>query len=333
MNRRNFVKAAVTGAAATSLAVPAIASADEKKKVRLKMQTYWGKEADAQFKEFTDNVKIASDGAIRIKRYPGSAIVPDAEMLEAVSKGTLDMCESYGGYWPGKMDTALVESGMPGAWVDYDQATYLFNAGLTEAISEAYAEKNIKYLGAVMGGAFDLLTNKPVKSLEDLKKMKIRATPNMAKILQKFDIPTVFLPGSELYIALQTGKIDGAIYGGPMEYVGMKLYETAKYYTKLNVLNPGYTDCVLMNMEKWNALSEADQKIMELAYTTHAENMHGFLMSASFDSAYTSKFEFSELPAAESKQLRDAAKVLWDEEAKKSPRVQKAVELIKQFNS
>lgn len=332
INRRHFVKAAVAGAAATSLAVPTLAAAEDQKKIRLKMQTYWGKEADAQFKTFTDNVKIATDGDIRIKRYPGGAIVPDAEMLEAVSKGTLDMCESYAGYWPGKVDMALIESGMPGAWTDYDQATYLFNNGLSDLVAESYAEMNIKYLGVIMGGPFDLLTKTPVKSLEDLKKMKIRATPNMAKILQKFDIPTVFMPGSELYVGLSTGAIDGVIYGGPMEYVGMKLFEVAKYYTRLNVLSPGYTDCLLINMDKWNALSEADKKIMELAYATHAENMHGFLMAASYDPAYTSKFEFTELPAAESKQLRDEAKILWEEESKKSARVKKAVDLLKSFN-
>ncbi len=83
LNRRNFVKTAIAGAAATSLAVPTLASASDKKKLRLKMQTYWGKEANEPFKTFTDNVKDATDGAIKIKRYPGGAIVPDAEMLEA----------------------------------------------------------------------------------------------------------------------------------------------------------------------------------------------------------------------------------------------------------
>ncbi len=333
MNRRHFVKTTVAGAAATSLAIPALANANEgKKKLRLKMQTYWGKEADGQFKTFTDNVKIATDGTIRIKRYPGSAIVPDAEMLDAVSKGTLDLCQGYAGYWPGKIDVALVEAGMPGAWTDYDQATYLFNNGLNELITESYAKMNIKYLSAVMGGPFDLLTKAPVKSITDLKKMKIRATPNVAKILQKFDIPTVFMPGSELYVGLSTGAIDGVIYGGPLEYVGMKLYEIAKYYTRLNVLSPGYVDCLLMNLDKWNALSDADKKIMELACKTHAEEMHAFIMAASFDSDYTSKFKFSELPAGESKQLRDEAKVLWEEEAKKSERTKKAVELLKAFH-
>ncbi len=329
INRRGFVKAAVAGAAATAVA-PAFA--DEKQTIRLRLQSYWGKEADLQFDEFTNNVKVATEGQIRIKRYPGGAIVPDAEMLSAVSKGTLDMCHSYAGYWPGKVDTALVEAGMPGAWSDYDQATYLFNNGLSDAVSEAYAEMNVKYLGVIMGGPFDLLTKTPVKSLEDLKNMKIRATPNVAKILQQFGIPTVFLPGSELYVGLSTGAIDGVIYGGPNEYVGMKLYEVAKHYTSLNMINPGYTDCLLMNMDKWNSLDAAQQKIMELAASAHANSMHAFMMSGTFNPDYRTKFEFAALPEAESKKLRDAAKGLWDEEAKKSARVKKTIDLLKSFN-
>lgn len=112
INRRNFVKAAVAGAATTA-AIPSIANA-KGKKMRLKMQSWWGKEADPVFDQFIDNIKIGTEGTIRIKRYQGGAIVPDAEMVDAVSKGTLDMCEGYGGYWPGKVDMAMLESGMPG---------------------------------------------------------------------------------------------------------------------------------------------------------------------------------------------------------------------------
>lgn len=329
INRRNFVKAAVAGAATTA-AIPSIANA-KGKKMRLKMQSWWGKEADPVFDQFIDNIKIGTEGNIRIKRYQGGAIVPDAEMVDAVSKGTLDMCEGYGGYWPGKVDMAMLESGMPGAWSTYEQADWLFRNGLSDLVAEAYAEMNIKYLGVILGGPFDLLTKEPVTKLADLKKMKIRATPAMAKILQKFDIPTVFIPGSELYIALSTGAIDGLIYGGPMEYVNMKLYEVAKHYTKLNILHPGFTDCMLVNMDKWKSMSEADQKVMELAYEAHAGNMYAFMMDGMFNPKYTDKFEFAELPAEESKQMREAGKALWEEAAQKSERMKKAIEILNTF--
>lgn len=328
LNRRHFVKTAVAGATAASLAAPSLVKAEEKKTVRLRMQTYWGKEADEAFKTFTDNIKIASEDSLKIKRYPGGAIVPDAELLQAVSKGTLDMCESYGGYWPGKIDIATIESGIAGAWTSSDEATYLFRQGLLDLTREAYAEQNVHYIGGVLGGAYDLLTKKPINSLDDLKTMKIRATPSVAKILQQFDIPTVFMPASELYVGLSTGTIDGVIYGGPIEYTGMKLFEVAKHYTALNMLSPGFVDCVLINKDKWASLSASQQKIIEMGVAQHADNLHAWMMSGSFDPEYRQHFEFGSLPAADSQRLRDAAQVLWAAEAEKSERNKKAIAIL-----
>ncbi len=328
INRRHFVKATVAGAAATSLAVPTLVSGEDKKKMRLKMQTYWGKEVGDIFKVFANNVKVASDNSLRIKVYEGGSIVPDSEMLEAVSKGTLDMCESYAGYWPGKEDLAIIESGMAGAWTNVDEAHYIFANSLKPLLTEAYAEHNVHYLGTAFGGAYDLLTKKPVKSLADLKNMKIRATPTVAKILQKFDIPTVFMPASELYVGLSTGAIDGVIYGGPIEYSGMKLFEVAKHYTTLNMINPGFTDTILINKDKWDALTPANQKILELAVSDSASRLHNWMMEGSYNPKYSAHFKFASLSPEDSKRLRSAAQELWQEEAKKSARNKKAVDFL-----
>ncbi len=335
MNRRNFVKAAVTGTAAASVAAPSIAmAADEKKEktVRLRMQSYWGEEADETFDVFTKNVKVASKKSLRIKRYTSGALVPDAEMISAVSKGTLDMCEGYGGYWPGKIDLAILESGIAGAWVSSTEANYIYQSVLTEAAREAYAEHNIHYLAPVLGGAYDLLTKKPIKSLDDLKELKIRATPSVAKILQKFDIPTVFMPASELYVGLSTGAIDGIIFGGPIEYTGMKIFEVAKYYTRLNMINPGFADCVLINKDKWESLSDSQKMILQMGVDQHAANHHAWLMAANYQDKYTKHYEFSSLPEADAAKLRSAATELWEEEAKKSARNKKVVDFLKEVS-
>jgi len=327
MKRRNFIKAAVAGLATAPLAMNATAAEGQKK---LRMQTYWGKEAKQIFKSFTTDVKDASDKSLRIRQYSGSALVPDAEMFQAVSKGTLDMCQGYAGYWPGQLDIATIESGIPGAWTNYDEAMYIMDTkGLGELIREAYAEQNVHWLGAIMGGPFDLLTKKPVNSLEDLKKMKIRATPSVAKILNKFGIPTVFIPGSELYIALSTGTIDGVIYAGTNEYLGMKLYEAAKHYTSLNMISPGYTDQMLINMDTWKSLSEAQRTVIETSFAKHASKMHTWMVSGSIDAGNTGLFEMNSLNEEDSASLRDAAKVLWEEEAAKSDRNKKAIDILK----
>ncbi len=331
MKRRNLLESAVFGTVAGAATVASTSAFAADKRQRLRLQSYWGKEADEKFDTFLDNVKTASDGSIRIQRFAGSALVPDADMLQAVSAGTLDMCEGYGGYWPGKVDVAAIEAGLPGAWTTYEEARYIFDSkGLRALAVEAYAEQGVHYLGPVFGGAYDLLTKNPVKSLADLKQMKIRATPSVAKVLQKLDIPTVFMPGSELYVGLSTGAIDGCIFGGPLEYRTMKLFEAAKHYTYLNMLNPGYTDDVLINQKKWKSMSDAQRKIMEMAVETHAANMHNWIVTGNIDATAAGIFTFATLPAADSAAIVKAAQVVWDEEAAKSPRAKKAIGILRE---
>ncbi|WP_432470319.1 TRAP transporter substrate-binding protein DctP [Amphritea sp. HPY] len=328
MKRRNILKAAAAGVAAAPLAMTA-SNSQAASTVRLRMQTYWGTESDDIHNAFVDDIKVSSDKSLRVKRFRGSELVPNADMLQAVSKGTIDMCQGYAGYWPGQLDIASIEAGLPGAWTDYDEAQYICETkGLNDLVREAYAEKGVHYLGPIMGGPFDLLTTKPVNSLDDLKNMKIRATPSVAKVLEKFDIPTVYLPGGELYLGLSTGTIDGVIYAGTNEYKAMKLYESAKYYTFLGMVNPGYADDMLINKAKWDSLSDGHKRIIEMAYAKHARKMHTWMVSGSIEAGTEGLFEFNTLPESDQQRLREAAKVIWDEEAAKSPRNAKAIQIL-----
>lgn len=326
MKRRDLLKSAAAGLAVAPLALGATSA---HAKTTLRMQSYWGKEAKDVFKSFTDDVKTASNKSLKIRRYTGGAIVPDAEMFKAVSTGTIDMCQGYAGYWPGQLDIASIEAGLPAAWTNYDEAMYIMETkGLRALIQEAYAEQNVHYLGPIMGGPFDLLTKEPVNSLDDLRKMKIRATPSIAKILDQFDIPTVFLPGSELYVGLTTGTVDGVIYAGTNEYLAMKLYEAAKYYTSLNMVSPGYTDQMLINMDRWKAMTDAERTIIETSFAKHASHMHNWMVSGSIDAATTGKFVMSSLNEEDSARLRKAATVIWQEEAARSERNKKAIDIL-----
>ncbi len=328
MKRRDLIKAAAAGIAATPLAMAAT-TAVAAGTTRLRMQTLYGTETDDLYKSFVNDVKTGSNKSLRITRFRGSELVPNDQMLDAVGKGTLDMCQGYGGYWAGQLDIAKIESGIPGAWTSFDEAMYVHEAkGLGQLIADAYAEKGVHYLGPVFGGPYDLLTKEPVNSLEDLKKMKIRATATVASILNKFDIPTVYLPSQELYVGLSTGAIDGVIYGGSLEYKALKLHEAAKHYTYLNMINPGYADGMLINKQKWDAMLPEHQKILELACAKHSREMHAWNVNGCLDVNGEGLFEFGALPAKDSKALTVAAMDVWKEEAAKSERNAKAVQAL-----
>ncbi|RKF12702.1 ABC transporter substrate-binding protein [Roseovarius spongiae] len=324
---RRAALAAMTGAA---LGLASAATADT---TRLRMHTYYGTEIDDIAKKLRDTVKEKSNGELRIQYFRGGELVPTDQLLDAVKSGTVDIVHGTGGYWSGQVDIGNIDAGLPGFWTSVEEAKELFGKEeVQQILTDAYSDAGAHFIQKGYGHDYDLLTKEPVNSLEDLKTRKIRATSAVAKVLEKFDIPTVFLPAQELYIGLSTGVIDGAIYGGPVEYEQLKLNETAKYYTYLNVLMPGWTDSYLANKDTWAELSDEHKKILEDALAVYAQDIYDWLDEN--NAAVAEKgdvFEFSELPAEDSKAMTRAAKdVVWSEEAARSDRAKRLIEIIEE---
>ncbi|WP_424990680.1 TRAP transporter substrate-binding protein [Fluviibacterium sp. S390] len=323
---RRLAMAAMTGALAlTSMAT--VASADT---TRLRFHTFYGTEIDPILKKFRDTVKENSGGDLRIQTFHGGELVASDQLLEAAKKGSIDIAHGHGGYWSGQVDIGNIEAGLPGGWTSLDEARAFFDSEPVDALlTAAYDEAGVVYLGKGYGHDYDLLTKEPVTSLDDLKTRKIRATSNVAKVLEYFEIPTVYLPAGELYIGMSTGVIDGAIYGGPIEYEQLKLNETAKHYTRLNMLMPGWTETFLANKEKWDGLSDEHKAIMEEAIAQFAADITGWL--AEGNQSVVDKgdvFEFAVLPDEDSKQLTVAAQAVWQEEAERSARNAELIDLL-----
>ncbi|MFO8047293.1 MAG: TRAP transporter substrate-binding protein DctP [Halomonas sp.] len=315
----------------TSIAVSVIASqlayADT---VRLRMHTFYGTEVDQIAADLRDRVNEASNGSIRIQSFRGGELVDSDQFVDAVARGTIDIAHGVGSYWPGRVSIGTIEGGLPGAWVNVEEARDIFDRqGLDELVAEAYAEQGVKLIGRGFGSDYGLLTREPVTSLDDLASMRLRATSSIATVLEKFDIPTVFLPGEELYIALSTGVIDGAIYGGPVEYEQLKLQEVAKHYTDINLLNPGWTENALINPQTWDGLTEEQQEILTDGIAQYLEDVHNWLEEGNqriIDEGEL--FEFAVLPEEDSLRMAEAALPIWQAEAEKSERNARAVEIL-----
>lgn len=318
---------------APALAVLMLADAAAADTTRVRFQTFYGTEIDDIAKKFEDYVKEKSDGSLRIQYFRGGEMVASDQMVEGTARGTVDVSYGVGSYWPGTVEIGNIEAGLPGAWTSADEARDLFdNKGLGDLAAEAYAEHGVTVVGRGYGSDYDLLTKKPVSSLDDLKTMKIRATSQIAKMLQGVGVSTVYLPSQELYIGMSTGVIDGAIYGGPMEYEQLKLNETGKHYTFLNLLNPGWIETAIANDTFWNEkLTDDQRQILTDGIAQYANDIHEWLEAgnqALIDSG--DMFEFATLPEADSARLTEAAQVVWDEEAAKSDRNAKAVEILRE---
>jgi TRAP-type mannitol/chloroaromatic compound transport system substrate-binding protein len=316
----SFTRRAMLGAVAGAAALASVATTATADTVRLRFHTFYGTEIDAIAKKFRKTVKEASGGSLRIQFFRGGELVASDQFADAVSKGTVDIVHGTGGYWSGRVDVGNLEAGLPGAWTSVDEAKAFFNSEpINTMLTEAYAEAGTVYLGKGYGHNYDILPKEPVTSLEDLKTRKIRATSNVAKVLAAFDIPTVYLPSQELYIGMSTGVIDGAIYGGPVEYEQLKLHETATHYTYMNMLMPGWTETFLANPASWEKLSDEHKAILKDAIAQFADDIHQWLAEGNANVA-EGTFTYATLPEADSKALTVASQAVWAEEAARSAR-------------
>jgi TRAP-type C4-dicarboxylate transport system substrate-binding protein len=325
------LSAFVKNVLATSLAVSVLASqVAYAETMRLRMHTFYGTEVDQIAADLSDRVKESSDGSIQIQFFRGGELVDSDQFVEAVAQGSISIAHGVGSYWPGTVGIGTIEAGLPGAWVSMEEARDIFaNQGLDKIIAEAYEEKGVKLIGRGFGSDYGLVTNKPVNSLEDLSNMRIRATSSIATVLQKFDIPTAFIPGEELYIALSTGVIDGAVYGGPIEYQQLRINEVAGYYTDLNLLNPGWTENMLINPGVWEQMSDEQQQILKKELDQYLLDVHNWLEEGNqrlIDEG--TLFKFAALSEEDSRRLAEASLPIWEEEAARSERNARAVEIL-----
>jgi len=327
MKLSTFIKSTLATSITTALVASQLAYADT---VRLRMHTFYGTEVDEMAADLRDRVSEASDGSLRIQFFRGGELVNSDQFVDSVARGTIDIAHGVGSYWPGQVGIGIIEAGLPGAWITADEARDVFaNQGLDDLIAEAYEEQGVKLIGRGYGSDYGLLTREPVTSLEDLQSMRIRATSSIATVLEKFDIPTTFLPAEELYVSLSTGVIDGAVYGGPIEYEQLKLNEVAKHYTDINQLNPGWIETALINPGTWEKMSEEQQEILTTELAHYLDSIHNWLEEGNqriIDEGEL--FEYAVLPEADSRKLAEAALPIWREEAEKSERNAQAVDIL-----
>jgi TRAP-type mannitol/chloroaromatic compound transport system substrate-binding protein len=92
MKRRNFLKQAATGLAATAVASPAIAQTAGET-VRWRMATSWPKSLDTIYgsvEGLCKRVSQLTDGKFEIRPFASGELVPALQVFDAVSNGTVE---------------------------------------------------------------------------------------------------------------------------------------------------------------------------------------------------------------------------------------------------
>ena len=208
--------------------------------------------------DWAAEVEKRSGGRIQITVHPGGSLTKADQCWQGVLSGISDLGMSCFAYTPGRFP--LLEAlDLPLGWPDGLTAT---RVATTLAAKYNPAEiQGAKILYIHGHGPGILATKKPVRSLVDLKGMKIRGTGLSAGIATALGATAVGMPQPETYDALQKGVVEGTFC--PIETLkGWKQGEVIESVTDTKAI--GYTTAmfVAMNQKSWEALPADLQQIL-----------------------------------------------------------------------
>src|SRR6516165_9730976 len=234
MKRREFLKIAATGMAASAVAAPAIAQSTPA--IRWRLTASWPKSLDTLYgacETFAKYVSEATDSKFQVQVFAAGEIVPALQVLDAVQTGTVEIGHSATYYFIGKDPT----------WALFCAVPFGLNTG------------------AQMGGWF----RKEIKAVEDLKGLKFRIGGWAGKTLAKLGVVPQQIAGGDIYPALEKGTIDAAEWVGPYDDEKLGFYKIAPYYYYPGWWEGSAAAHFLFNEAKWNELPKTYQTTVTAA--------------------------------------------------------------------
>jgi TRAP-type C4-dicarboxylate transport system substrate-binding protein len=204
-------------------------------------------------------IEKRTDNKVQISVFAGGTLTKAPQCYSGTVKGISDLGFSLFAYTRGRFPV-MAAVDLPMGYADGKVASRVAQEFAKAFKPKELSDVKVLYLHAHGPGL--LHTKKPVKKLEDLKGMKIRATGLSAKIVKALGGVPVAMPQGGTYEALKKGVVEGTF--GPMEVLkGWKQAEVIKYTTECYSIGYTTTFFVVMNLDKWNALPADIKKIFD----------------------------------------------------------------------
>ncbi len=339
-NRRDFLKkagAATTAAVgATTLAAPAVLG---QSKITWRLQTYAGPAlAEHVIKPAIDAFNKVANGEMEIKLFTADQLVPTGELFRAMQKGTIDAVQSDEDSMAAPVDVGIFGGYFPFATRYSLDVPVLFEQyGLKEIWEEAYAEvENVTWLSAGSWDPCHLNTKKPIRSLEDLKGLRLYTFPTAGKFLTQFGVIPVSIPYEDAEVAVQTGELDGMAWSGITEDYTVGWADVTNYFLTNNITG-AWIGSFFANSERWNEVPPHLQQLFRVCMdSSHYYRQHwywgGEAKLRTLTKEQGRKLELTTIPAEEWATVEKAAAKYWDTIAEKSERSAKVVKILREYS-
>ncbi|MBU2955039.1 TRAP transporter substrate-binding protein DctP [Marinobacter sp. F3R08] len=328
-----FATALTLGVSAALVATPAAAQDT----FTWKVQSHWPGSSSS----YTDSLgrikrvlEERTDGRLKLQLYEAGALFKAKETFNAVSRGILEMGTISPSYAQDKVSLAGIASGLPFAFRNVWEAAYFHqNMGFEQMLRDEAAEHGV-YWATDKVYPTEMVVKKPIESWEDFTSLKIRSSGALQSFLTEAGAAASYIPGSELYSALDSGIVDGAHWGAAQGAFSMGLYEVAKYHVQ-PALNIAGTDVIIVSQKALNKLPEDMQQIVKDALDEQfwvRTNEYQYKERTTLAKAIAEHgVQVNVLPDEVQDKLVATAQGMWDEEGKRSENAKKALDMLKSY--
>ena len=253
-------------------------SLQAKEKVyKLKMATTWGKTTVPLIDTTRNMVRLAeemSNGRLKIRIDTASKHKAPLGILDMVKAGQYDMGHSASYYWKGKDINTLPFTSMPFGMTAPEQYAWFYYGGGLELMQKVYSKHKVLSFpggstGVQMGGWF----RKEIKTLDDLKGLKMRIPGFAGEIMSKLGVAVTNIAPGELYTSLDSNTIDALEWVGPSMDIKMGFHRVAPYYYT-GWHEPASEMQFLVNKRSFAKLPKDLQIILKVAMKTAAYDMY-----------------------------------------------------------
>jgi tripartite ATP-independent transporter DctP family solute receptor len=264
MRRREFLQLAARAVGAAGLVRIGAAAADEAMVLKASDVHPPGYPTVVAVENMGKKLAAATQGRLTIQMYPSMQLGGEKEVIEQAQVGAIQLARvSVGALGPVVDDLNVFN--LPFLFRNTAHMEKVIDGPVGQALLDKVTNNpNTQLVGLCFmdAGARNMYTTKkPIKTIADLRGLKVRVMGNPMFVDMMNDLGGNGVPMGydQVFSALQTGVVDGA-ENNPPSYVFDNHYQVAKYYTLTEHLI--VPEILVFSRPSWDQLSAADQALI-----------------------------------------------------------------------
>jgi TRAP-type mannitol/chloroaromatic compound transport system substrate-binding protein len=216
---------------------------------------------------FAKQADSLTGGKVKFQIFPAGTIGSPLKITESVQKKVAPAGHTWSGYDWGIDKTAAIFGGYVGSPPAEALLHWIYAGGGMELWKQWRMEK-FGLVALPCGSHSDEIhmhSRKPVRTLEDLKGLKLRTSGAWAEVATMLGASTVILPGGEVYPALERGVVDAIEWATPGINHSLGFHKVAKYIILPGVHQTGAVLECVFDKTLWEKFDDVTKRQIEAA--------------------------------------------------------------------